>query len=137
MSYNYATVCYALFDLSAGTISFCNAGIPSPVLLKEDGGIEMLASNGPFVGIFDSSSYIDQSMSIERGDKVIFYTDGAYECMDDDGSFFGQKRFIESIKKRFALTIEGVVNGVFEETQIFCGGVKYTDDVTIVGIQIK
>ena len=134
MSYNYATVFYGLFDLGTGKLTYCNAGIPAPAVLRKNGEIHLLEPNGPFVGIFNTSEYVSESIDVERGDKIIFYTDGAFECVNFDEVLYGQSGFLKIIESLRGENIAGIVNGAYRTVEEFCGPGGFSDDVMILGM---
>ncbi|TAL39598.1 MAG: response regulator [Spirochaetes bacterium] len=134
MSYNYVTIFYGSFDLDTKRLRYCNAGIPAPVILKSSGDIVMLDPNGPFVGIFDTSIYMDAEVAIDTGDKILFYTDGVFECTNKDDKIMGQKILFELIKKVQQYAMSEIVTSLFGEVEKFCGENRYNDDITLVGM---
>jgi sigma-B regulation protein RsbU (phosphoserine phosphatase) len=134
MSYNYATVFYGLFDLDAGKLTYCNAGIPAPAVLKKNGEVHLLEPNGPFVGIFNTSEYVSESILIGKGDKIIFYTDGAFECVNCNEEIYGRTGFLKIIESRRGEDIGGIVNSAYRTVEEFCGPGGFSDDVMILGM---
>ncbi len=134
MSYNYATLFYALFDLEKGNIQYCNAGLPSPALIRDDIEMELLETTGPFVGIFESSEYFQKEVSFKEGDSIVLFTDGAFECPDLRDRVMGQKQFIEKIRENRHLDIHQLVAELYEVIHHYCGPDRFVDDVTILGV---
>jgi serine phosphatase RsbU (regulator of sigma subunit) len=134
MSYNYATIFYGIFNLTKGLLTYCNGGIPPPVIIRRDHTIIQLKSTGPFVGIFNSSRFDEETINIERGDRYIFYTDGAFECTDNNEVILGQSTFLEIIKKIKKNNIQDIVRDLFDKIEDYCVPSGYTDDLTILGM---
>jgi phosphoserine phosphatase RsbU/P len=137
MSYNYVTLFYGLFDLHNRVLHYCNAGIPAPVILKSNGDFVLLEPNGPFVGIFDTSNYTDAEVSLAAGDKILFYTDGVFECTNKDDKIMGQKILLDLVKEMKAKRMADIVASLFEEVEKFCGENRYNDDITLVGMDCQ
>ncbi len=134
MSYNYATVFYGAFDLERNKLIYCNAGIPSPIIIRDGGDVDLLEPNGPFVGIFDTSVYEEVEVDIKPGDKIIFYTDGSYECTNSEEELLGQKNFLEFLWRIKAKGMHAIVTDLFSEVELFCANERYVDDITILGM---
>lgn len=134
MSYNYATVFYALFDLEKGTIQYCNAGLPSPAHIREKQEMQLLETTGPFVGIFETSEYFQKEVQIQRGDSILFFTDGAFECPDRRDRVMGQQQFTDKIREYSHLNIHDLVTTMYDVIQQYCGPDRFVDDVTILGV---
>ncbi len=137
MSYNYVTLFYGLFDLEKEVISYCNAGIPSPAIIRNGTDLMLLEPTGPFVGIFESSEFHDAEVPIVQGDKLVFYTDGIFECTDKEDKIMGQKILIKLLQKFRRQEMHDIVESLFSEVVKFCGDSKYDDDITLLGMNYK
>lgn len=96
----FATGQLAVLDTRAGALEFVNAGHPGP-LLTRNGRIIMQAdrvTSFPF-GWADGVKPSVDSMSLEPGDRVIFYTDGLTEARSPDGDVFGEERLLTTIDR--------------------------------------
>lgn len=134
MSYNYATIFYGHFDLQKETLSFCNAGIPAPVIIRGAEEFILLESNGPFVGIFETSSYTQDEVDLKKGDRLVFYTDGAFECTDSGDKILGQNRFLEIVKGMRTAAMPVIIDDIFTGVEKYCGPDHFIDDITILGM---
>ena len=66
-------------DLTSGAAMIVNAGHPRPLLLRGGKVQEVpLAADPPF-GLVDGRRYAAQELSLEAGDRLLFYTDGMIE----------------------------------------------------------
>ncbi len=132
LSYNYVTLCYIYFDISNNKIIYSNAGIPAPVMIKKNGRIVKLMQNGPFVGIFEQAEYIDAELPLDDGDKIIMFTDGAYESYNEDDISEGYQIVYDMINKIKDESIERITEALF--LNIEEQGKETYDDITILGI---
>jgi serine phosphatase RsbU (regulator of sigma subunit) len=75
----YVTGQVARINLEAGTASIVNAGHPLPLRLR-DGRVESiaLAADPPF-GLYPGHEYRVQQLPLEKGDRLMFVTDGVLE----------------------------------------------------------
>jgi len=137
MSYNYVTLFYGLFDLGRGTLTYSNAGIPSPVIIRDGCDLILLEPNGPFVGIFESSEFRTGQVEIKRGDKIILYTDGIFECTNRDDKILGQKILLDILKKLRDKDMGEILESLLSEVIAFCGREDHKDDITLLGMYYK
>ena len=63
-----------------GTLRIANAGHSQPLIARRDGTVQTIDSTGPVLGLLPSSSWRSVSLNLQRGDTVLFYTDGATEA---------------------------------------------------------
>lgn len=63
-------------------LRWANAGHPPPVLVHPDGTAQLLPSaggNGPMLGIFPTTTREDNEVLVERGSRLLLFTDGLVE----------------------------------------------------------
>jgi PAS domain S-box-containing protein len=51
-------------------------GHPSPLVVRRDGGVATVGAPGSLLGVFDDVAIEDRVVELERGDQVVFFTDG-------------------------------------------------------------
>jgi len=74
----FITAAYGIYDAREGRIRFSSAGHPPPILRRRNGDLEMLAPTGPALGLSIEAKYVETQLRFERGDELLFYTDGIY-----------------------------------------------------------
>ncbi len=72
-----------------GSLALANAGHPFPLIVKADGGLERLPSNGPPVGILPNRCWGVTRAALAPGDLFVAFTDGFAEARRIDGSEVG------------------------------------------------
>jgi PAS domain S-box-containing protein len=78
----------AAIDLSCG-------GHPVPIVVRRDGAVEVAACRGTLLGIADPVHLVDQHLPLERGDTLVFYTDGVTEAHEPGHPLLGEHRLLE------------------------------------------
>jgi sigma-B regulation protein RsbU (phosphoserine phosphatase) len=86
MSYNFATLFYGMFDMENKKLFYCNAGMPSPVIIRGNGEIKLMESCGPFIGIFGNPLFLEMTVDIAKDDRIIFFTDGAFDARNSSSN---------------------------------------------------
>ena len=74
----YAAVQYACLDPCTGILRIASAGMAGPVLLSARGNRELDLRGIP-PGMFPETEYESETVQLERGDSVIFLSDGFCE----------------------------------------------------------
>jgi sigma-B regulation protein RsbU (phosphoserine phosphatase) len=131
----YATFFYAVIDCPSRTITFSNAGHNPPVLVRTNGSIERLSTGGIALGMFEHATYEQQEIAVERGDRLVLYTDGLTEAEDADGVDFGDARLVETVVGHRDRSATTLLNAIFERAREFTGG-AFTDDATLITVAI-
>lgn len=95
----YLTIFVGIYSKSASKFVFANAGHNCSPILKTKDSVKLLESTGaPICEILKEMTYTEKSVDIEKGDKLIFYTDGFVEITNYEKEEFGLERFLKSIK---------------------------------------
>jgi sigma-B regulation protein RsbU (phosphoserine phosphatase) len=78
-----------------GSLQLVNAGHCYPLLLRADGTLQRLCSNGPVVGLLPFASWRGRRVQLAAGDRLVIYTDGLLEARNEQGEEFGIERIEE------------------------------------------
>ncbi len=98
----YFSVFLGIYNKTTHEFDYVNAGHNSePILLKKEGGFELLSSRGyPIANIFDNVKYDVKNMNLNVGDKLFLYTDGITEANNGENEQYGIDRLISAIIKK-------------------------------------
>jgi sigma-B regulation protein RsbU (phosphoserine phosphatase) len=77
----HMVILFASLDLKSGMLTYSNGGITNyPIILRSDGKVEFLDKNEGFpickTNEFFVPEYYSSTVTLKKGDKVIFFTDG-------------------------------------------------------------
>jgi len=68
----------------------------------------------------------------KAGDRLLAYTDGLIEAMDEKRNYFGHNKTVAIIKSALHLKAEGVTSQLLQELNEFTRGAALADDVTLL-----
>lgn len=87
----YLSFVAARIDLAQRRIAWSGAGHPSPLLVRRDGEVRYLESESPLIGVYREGfgDQPNQSLPLEPGDRLVFYTDGLTDTAHGDGRMLG------------------------------------------------
>ncbi|MFZ1519179.1 MAG: GAF domain-containing SpoIIE family protein phosphatase [Ignavibacteriaceae bacterium] len=125
----FVTMIYAVIDPVEKSISIANAGHLYPVIYRESKSELLETKSGLPLGI-NQYDYDDIKISLHKGDKLFFYTDGITEAMNKSEDEFGTERLLRVIEKNSA-TPDIIISTVQE----FTSGNTQSDDITVVMIE--
>jgi serine phosphatase RsbU (regulator of sigma subunit) len=97
---NYCTlVCAVLHpDARGASLSVVCAGHPPPLIRRADGSVVEVPSRGGLLGAFADTAIPEPTIvRLDRGDVVVFYTDGVTEARRADG-IFGEARLRSAVQ---------------------------------------
>jgi sigma-B regulation protein RsbU (phosphoserine phosphatase) len=75
-----AAVFLAQLDRKTGEITYCNAGLPSPLVLGRGLGVTYLEQGGPMLGATPVAAFQTGTARMENGDTLMACSDGVTEC---------------------------------------------------------
>lgn len=132
---DYLTAFYAVFDPEGGTLTYCGAGHPDALLLKRDGRVVALGSEGFFIGMFEEAEYQDASAPFEEGDLCLVFTDGIVEAYSDrEEAQYGTDRLRAVMARNKGRDVEGMIDAVIGDLGDFMGESTYYDDLAMVAV---
>lgn len=131
----FVTIFYGVLDLAAGSLTYCNAGHPPPLVVDIAGGIRELDGTDIVIGIDDKASYRDTEAEVAAGDKIFLYTDGVTDELNKDDEPYGEKRLITVLRQNHASSLEDIVDAVHKSVLQFTDG-KPQDDLTALAIRV-
>jgi sigma-B regulation protein RsbU (phosphoserine phosphatase) len=131
---HFMTACYGVLDLDSGTFLQANAGHPPPRWWRAAlGTVEAVPDcAGPPLGMGLADSYSQASIRLDRGDVLVFFTDGLVEARSRLHGAFGINRLDKAICEGAAKGAEAVKRKVMDSWQKFLAGRPCEDDVTLV-----
>jgi serine phosphatase RsbU (regulator of sigma subunit)/anti-sigma regulatory factor (Ser/Thr protein kinase)/transposase len=138
----FVTIFFVVLDAEQRKISFASAG-HNPVILyrARDRKTYFLNPKGIPLGMhlpegieFGGRLEAD-SISLQKDDLLIIYTDGVTEAMNPKREQFGMERFLAFIKDNAHLTTDDFVAALQKELGKFTGNAAQNDDITLVAIK--
>ncbi len=134
---HFATLFLAIFDPEKLTLLCSSGGHNPPVVMRADGSLELLEAGGLPLGAFDFGTYKEESIELDFGDLVFFYTDGVTETKGPDGDEdFGEDRLNELLKSNREMNVEDLFAELREQLHSFSGSPDADDDITMIGLKI-
>ncbi len=134
----FITVSLALFDLETKRITFCRAGHPGLIRIR-NGECNTFESGGMGVGLdkgeLFNSSLEEQSLHLQPNDLFFFYSDGVTELMNSENEFYGEDRLIRLLTDNSAKSCSVIENTLLNELTDFRDKVPQYDDITILTVK--
>lgn len=131
----FATLFVGMIDLAHASIAYCSAGHPPALLLRaRTGELETLDVQSGVVGAFEAMTYRDGHVRLERGDRLMLYTDGVIEARSRDGSFFGEQGLHDALMEEATGDFEGLLDRILGRLDAFTER-SLEDDVAMVTLR--
>ncbi len=125
----FITLIYAILDPVKRTLNFANAGHLYPLYVSSADSKFLKTSAGIPLGIAESL-FTDCHIEFSKGSRLILYTDGLTEAMNETSEEYGMDR----LKNHFSRS-SASIQTIQEEIKIFAKGSQFSDDFTMVIIE--
>ena len=132
----YLMTCIVLrYHAKEQTLGYANAGHGAMWLLR-DGQIRSLAGAGdPPLGARGVYRYEEQTIQLQRGDRLILFTDGIPESEGADGTEFGERRLRQAVADADGNGCAAIIDNVRKSLHDHLQGRHALDDLTMVCLE--
>jgi serine phosphatase RsbU (regulator of sigma subunit)/putative methionine-R-sulfoxide reductase with GAF domain len=128
----FVTAVYAVLDVDRYELTYVNAGHNPPLWVKQDGTLESLTRTGVALGAAENMTYSQRVIQLEKGDSLLFYTDGLTESYNMDGDFFGQERLERALLDNSCSSAHELMDVVEKSLLDFVQDSPPADDLTML-----
>ena len=133
--HKFVTAFYGVLDVSSRRLTFTNAGHNPPIVLRADGQWVRLEAGGSVLGGFAEASFAEDSVELRTGDRLLLFTDGLTEALDQSCDQFGEDRLIELLSRHRNGNAEQLKNIVFTAVAEFCDH-AFADDAALMVVAV-
>ena len=117
-----------------GEVEVCNAG-HCPPLVMHDGTVSPIAATGLPVGMFCQENYETVRFNLQRGDRLLLYTDGLSEARDAANEEYSG-RLHAFVSGCADLKASNLVSQLLGDMREFSKGAQVNDDMTVMAIEM-
>ena len=145
---SFITMTYGVIDIERREMTFARAGhcplihVPAnqPAGMRK---ARFLVPDGLVVGLqIDDGTLFDsilkeQTIRIEPGDLIVWFTDGISETMNEAFDCFGEERLSQVVEQYAHLPFDQLRAYILAELRAFAGGADQHDDMTMILMKIE
>jgi len=132
------TFFFGLLDPASQTLVFSSAGHLDPYVYRAaTKRLEALSSWGFPLGVRRREPFMEHSVDFEAGDRLILYSDGLIEAIDDDGDPYGFDRFEKTILSCGHMHAEDIKKTLLNSIRKFTRNRPPEDDQTLVVVSFE
>ncbi len=132
----FVTMFAAIFDPATGELRWANAGHPSPLVLRAEGGLDPL--DGPRatpLGAFDGCVYATQRRLLSPRDTLLVFSDGVTEAMNPAEELYGDTRLASLFANRPVASAQDAVECAVHAVLEYQGSAAQADDITVAALR--
>jgi sigma-B regulation protein RsbU (phosphoserine phosphatase) len=135
------TLFYSDFDPLTRRLRFANAAHNPPLLWRRQRNrVERLDAPGLLIGLQSETTYHTESIVLEPGDVVLYYTDGVTEASGFSGDRYDEERLMASLQAacRAGLNAQGILDQLSACLDRFVGvDRQLEDDASMVVFKLR
>lgn len=128
----FVTVFYSVWDPQTETLTYANGGHNPPLLLRDNGDINLLKTPGIALGVLPDVQIERHTLRLYPGDVLLFYTDGVTEAMNEDYDEFGMERLLLAVRNARSRTAPEILQAIIDSVRDHAGETPQFDDITMV-----
>ena len=132
----FITLFYAVLNPKTGALTCARAGHNPPYVWQaSESELRALQPAGMALGIVAKISLEEETLTIQKNDIFVLYTDGVTEAMNSKQEEFSEERLMTLIKQHHRLSAEKLVKKIQNEVENFRAGSEPSDDFTLLVIK--
>ena len=128
----FFTLLYGVLDLRDNSFCYVTAGHPAPLRMSGDRAEVCEQSDGALVGVFPHYEYGESRIQLEPGDRLLLFTDGATEALNEDEEMFDVERLLRCLEQQQALDPDAALDKLMDELRQWAGSHALDDDITLL-----
>ena len=140
-SHRFVTLFYSDFDPLSRRLRFANAAHNPPLLWRRQRNrVERLDAPGLLIGLQSEADYRMETVLLEPGDVVLYYTDGVTEASGFSGDRYDEPRLMAALLEasRAGLDAQGILDQLFAGLDRFVGvDRQLEDDASMVVFKLR
>lgn len=131
--------CWAgVYDTESHVLTFSNAGHNPPVIIRNGNKPEFIKEKKGFVlAGLEGYQYQSETLQLNKGDEMFFYTDGVTEANNPQGELYGESRLLRCLETCEEELVSNQLAVLKNDIDKFVNGADQFDDITIMGIKIS
>lgn len=134
----FPTALLLKIDFEKMELSYSNAAHPNPIYFSKNNDkiIKLTKKDFP-LGIDPSKNYGEDTIKINKNDRIFIYTDGIINVEDRKGDFFNSDFLDKMIISTLHLPVKKQIDKLLNIIKIASKSGYFDDDVTFLGVDIK
>jgi sigma-B regulation protein RsbU (phosphoserine phosphatase) len=126
---------FARINLQDGEVVYCNAGLPSPLILGQNNDVARLEKGGPMLGAMSNGTFNTGSVTLDQGRMLIACSDGVTECQNSRDEEFDLRRLSAAARAAGGESASQTLFSALGAVLDFADGCPLSDDLTLLVVR--
>jgi adenylate cyclase len=132
----FVTVVYLIYNPSTGEVVYASGGHLPAFVFRNGQLIDKVdVQEGMPIGLIEESGFSEKTLTLEKGDLVLLYSDGVTEARNKQRKDFEEERIISALKDQKELSSQQAVELLKGAISAFVGRAPQHDDITIMALR--
>lgn len=130
----FFTIWYGIYHRNTRQLRYATGGHPPAILIRrkaEESHFQLLRTPGLVIGAFEDESFVNGETTLQAGDHLYLFSDGAYEVMQPDGNLWPFFSFVDLLVK-LTTKEEKPLDTLIITLQQLQGQQNFADDFSII-----
>jgi len=132
----FFTILYGILDLPERTFRYVTAGHPPPVRITATDAQSCPQARGLPIGVLPEFDYREETVRLDPGDRLLLYTDGAFEAIDENDQEMGERRMMDGLVELHGRSPDESLAEAIRRIEGWCPGGRPQDDVTLLSVDV-
>lgn len=136
----FVTASIGIIDMETQVLRLARAG-HTPLLHLRNGTLAHYTPQGlplgvPTLDLFDEKTE-EVEIALKRGDRLLLYSDGLSEGMNEAREEYGTERMEELFVQRSQQSASATVSALLSDVEEFQGSAEQNDDITLLMVEVS
>jgi len=136
-SKTFISLFYGILDTKKNSLCYANAGQNTPLLFSAGKKPRPLKTHGLALGLKKNVSYQNDEIPINPGDRLLIYSDGISEAMNENMEVFGDEKLQEILQYENNVSASKSIEKIIEAVNFHFGCTQQNDDMTMIILKRK
>lgn len=132
----FVTAWIGIINLESGRLRYVNAGHNHPVLITDKPSF-ISERSGVVLAAMEDMPYKENVLEMNKGDKILLYTDGITEAENSSHELFGDDRLLECLMQSYCDSVEETMKKVDQSVAGFVQEHDQFDDMTMMCFEYR
>jgi sigma-B regulation protein RsbU (phosphoserine phosphatase) len=126
---------FARLNPRESELSYCNAGLPPPLLIGLNNVVERLEIGGPMLGALEAARFNAGKVRLNPGDMLMAYSDGVTECRNRQDEEFETERLSAAARAVRGASANQALFSTLAKVLDFADACPPADDLTLLVVR--
>lgn len=133
----FVTLLCGIYEPATGKLTYASAGHPAAVLVRAGNASLLPTEPDLAAGIMAGIATQSQSVDLQPGDLVVFYTDGVTEAFNAGGDLYGDTQLLEALARQSGHGAAETTAALLQSVRGHANGHPQSDDIAILTLRRK